>query len=923
MTRSIRTAAGYLVRFAVLWFVDALSLLFTSWILPGITLAPVTLANGATADQLTVAVAAALLLTIVNFLIRPVVFAVARPLGWIALFVVGFVVNAAALWLTAWLLPGFTVDLVGSLVGGIFLAFFNSIITGILDVGEEGSWYQNRIEQRARAELYAGPPATRGPETGRGLMLLEIDGLSYWHIKQAIDRGLLPTLAKMMKEDGYVLSRVDCGLPSMTSSCQAGIMFGENDDIPAYRWYDKSKKKLYVSAPDATELNARYAHGQGLLRGGSSIMNLMAGDAEKSLFTMANMWSGSDEEKDRRAADVGLLLLNPYFLANIIVLFVGETIRELWEALMQTVRRVNPRLNRLEHWYPFVRAAMCGPMRDMSANVAILDLLRGAPAIYMLYLGYDEVAHHSGPWTRDAFGDLKRLDKIFARLRRTIAAKAPRPYSLIVLSDHGQSFGGTFKQRYGVTIKEFIEQQLPHGTTVAQSIGGDTGAMGLQGVAGELANVGQHGQSRKLTRGLARSMAKGGEKLAAKAAPPQTPPTQQTSPVPSSPAAVTAYGSGNAAQVYFDLYPRKITLNELDRAYPGMVDALVAHEGLGMVIGYADDMTAVVLGKGGRRNLHTGAVAGADPVAPYAPAEGPGAATLENRIWQLRRVMDFPSAGDLWLISTVYPDGTVAALEELVGSHGGVGGEQTDAFLFHPADLVVPATRCSTDVFHILDAHRNTPVPASPTGGAGAAAAEESSWSPRTLLRGLAHPRAWLLLALRCFILDHTAYTHVARDAYMTGPALLILLLATAAAVIVPPTAPTVGGMLFSAALYLIFLLVEFVLIYGAGRILARAGRFTHTFRALAFAQLASLVSLAALYPPLAGPARLVAFLLGMLAIWVAAAAAHKLQGWRALLFPLLALLLYAFAAVLVSSLLGGAQFTVQALLANFGLAPH
>jgi hypothetical protein len=52
----------------------------------------------------------------------------------------------------------------------------------------------------------------------------------------------------MIEEDGYVLSRVDCGLPSMTSSCQAGIMFGDNDDIPAYRWYDKEQKKLYVSA---------------------------------------------------------------------------------------------------------------------------------------------------------------------------------------------------------------------------------------------------------------------------------------------------------------------------------------------------------------------------------------------------------------------------------------------------------------------------------------------------------------------------------------------------------------------------------------------------------------------------------------------------------------------------------------------------
>ena len=175
-------------------------------------------------------------------------------------------------------------------------------------------------------------------------------------------------------------------------------------------------------------------------------------------------------------------------------------------------------------------------------------------------------------------------------------------------------------------------------------------------------------------------------------------------------AAVTAYGSGNAAQVYFELYPRKIKLSELEAAYPGMVDALVAHEGLGMVLGYEDDMTAVVLGKGGKRNLHTGEVVGVDPVAPYAPAEGHGAAPLDTRVWQLKRVMDFPSAGDLWLISTIYPDGTVAALEELVGNHGGVGGEQTDAFIFHPPDLPVPETRCSTDVFHILNGHRNAPV---------------------------------------------------------------------------------------------------------------------------------------------------------------------------------------------------------------------
>ena len=346
-------------------------------------------------------------------------------------------------------------------------------------------------------------------------------------------------------------------------------------------------------------------------------------------------------------------MLNPYFLTRSLVLFFWEVGRELWEGWQQKRKDVQPRLNRLEHGYPFLRAAMCVLIRDISANIAILDIMRGAASIYMLYLGYDEVAHHSGPWTSDAFGDLKRLDKTLARLRRVIKDKAPRHYDLIILSDHGQSFGPTFLQRYGLSIKEFIEQQLPKEVSVAQAIGGDTGAYGLQGVAGELANM----QDANAGSTMSRAVAKQGQKLAEQGA------AAGDDLATMKPASVTAYGSGNAAQVYFDLFPRKITLSELNSAYPGMVDALVQHEGLGIVVGYADDMTVVALGKGGQRNLDTGEVIGADPLVPYAQATGHGAGTLETRNWQIKRVMDFPHAGDLWLISTVYPDGTVAALE--------------------------------------------------------------------------------------------------------------------------------------------------------------------------------------------------------------------------------------------------------------------
>ena len=169
----------------------------------------------------------------------------------------------------------------------------------------------------------------------------------------------------------------------------------------------------------------------------------------------------------------------------------------------------------------------------------------------------------------------------------------------MLLSDHGQSFGATFKQRYGMDLKEFIEQQLPQGATVAQSIGGDTG--GPPGL-GAISASWQTCSSRGGRRGRAKLVAKQ-DAEADRAGSPRAQDAQDAQK--RQPGSVTAYGSGNIAQVYFDLYPRKITLSELDAAYPGMVDALVQHEGIGLVVGYAGRWRAVVLGKGGQRNLHT------------------------------------------------------------------------------------------------------------------------------------------------------------------------------------------------------------------------------------------------------------------------------------------------------------------------------
>ena len=71
---------------------------------------------------------------------------------------------------------------------------------------------------------------------------------------------------------------------------------------------------------------------------------------------------------------------------------------------------------------------------------------------------------------------------------------------------------------------------------------------------------------------------------------------------------------------------------------------------------------------------------GADPLAPFGP----------HAVADVRRHDTLAHVGDLVVNSPIDPDTEeVAAYEELVGCHGGLGGWQTEAVLVHPADWTV------------------------------------------------------------------------------------------------------------------------------------------------------------------------------------------------------------------------------------------
>jgi hypothetical protein len=141
---------------------------------------------------------------------------------------------------------------------------------------------------------------------------------------------------------------------------------------------------------------------------------------------------------------------------------------------------------------------------------------------------------------------------------------------------------------------------------------------------------------------------------------------------------VVVASSGNLAHVYFTGEPGQMTSEAVETRYPGLIDALARHAGIGALLVRSTAGHPLVLGAHGRIDLTTGQPEGIDPLADY------GSRAAEN----LQRLAGFPNAGDLILLGAVdRVTGEVTGFEELIGSHGGLGGWQTEPFILCPPTL--------------------------------------------------------------------------------------------------------------------------------------------------------------------------------------------------------------------------------------------
>ena len=204
---------------------------------------------------------------------------------------------------------------------------------------------------------------------------------------------------------------------------------------------------------DAAEIERRRSNGRGLLYAdGASRANILSGDAPHSMLTMSTVLDR--DRPGRLGQDYFAYFASPYGVARTTLRALAEVVVERWAAIRERRRDVLPRIHR--GWqYAVMRAYATVVQLDLQVAAVTADLLAGRPVVYTTFLAYDEVAHHSGVERPDTLAVLRRVDTAIARIAEAVE-HAPRPYELVVLSDHGQSQGATFRQRYGLGLEDLV-----------------------------------------------------------------------------------------------------------------------------------------------------------------------------------------------------------------------------------------------------------------------------------------------------------------------------------------------------------------------------------------------------------------------------------------------------------------------------------
>ena len=617
---------------------------------------------GFSIDSFGAALVLALLLGIINTLFWPLLTRVLLPFLVLTFGIGSLILNGLILWFLQGTV-NYHISGWGLILVPLIMAIITTVLSFVLTADDESSYYRAVLRD---AEKHRKGDVKDYP----GIIIVEIDGLAKNVLCEAIENGDMPNTKKLIEDKSHILREWETDLSSQTGASQAGILHGNNEGITAFRWIEKDNdnQMMQCSGPaNVKKIEERIANGDGLLAdNGASRSNLFSGDTDNVIFTLSKI---VDVQKLYNKAWYSVFS-NPSNFARIIVLFLWEMLLEISSQISHLLRNIRPRIKRGIVYIP-VRAGTNVFMREINTSTLIGDMMTGDIDIaYSTYLGYDEIAHHSGVRDKDAFYALKGMDKQIGRLVEA-EKYAKRDYQLVIQSDHGQTNGATFTQRYGESFDEFVKGLLPPDMDVYAKMS---------------SNEDHNSEVFIPFNKQIQSFKKRTDKIRNK---------EVDEKKKLSESEVIILASGNLAMIYLTQWTHRLSYEEITSRFPDLLPGIVDNEYVGFVLVRSKEKGDMAIGLEGVYYLDSDEIEGKNPLEGYG----------KNIVRHLKRNSDFDHTPDILVISFYDPVANeVCAFEELVGSHGGAGGEQSKPFILYPSSWDVSSAEIigAESIYNIL-----------------------------------------------------------------------------------------------------------------------------------------------------------------------------------------------------------------------------
>jgi hypothetical protein len=416
------------------------------------------------------------------------------------------------------------------------------------------------------------------------------------------------------------------------------------------------------------------------------------GGAEWSVFTLSALRPPRFFEGVRGLGIMLLFFMSPLRVLRVIRLAIWNYLLDVGRRLMAVFRpsvyRPSDMLSPMAHIFTRVM------FQEIITFGVQMDIYRGAPAIYLNNVVYDEVAHDVGPAHLEAFKAIRGIDRQVAQIDRMITRYGQGSYDLYILSDHGMSPSVPFKERFGLSLGDYILEQIGRPIVLHERWGSPAHALvQAQFLLDELGGLEERlsPRSAAVVRAVREYFGRG----------------LPEDPDKKTPALATEFGrhsddgrgrdqwdlerhsdvvvrvSGPLAHIYFNVSEQRLNLSEIALLYPALLNHLIDHPGIGLVAGREREET-VMMSQSGTLTVNdaTSRLQGDHPLDGLADP-----ATQAARIDHLA---SFPRSGDL-IVLGAWNNGTVVTFEDQIGTHGGLGGPQEKPFILYPSEIEWPS----------------------------------------------------------------------------------------------------------------------------------------------------------------------------------------------------------------------------------------